>query len=67
MEKISTRIFMGASLVFGATGILLVLFGGPDDNAPVNQVFMKILLICVFVILPSFAFSVASKYLSDKK
>lgn len=66
MEKISTRIFIGASLVFGATGILLVLFGGPDDNAPINQVLIKMLMICVFVILPSFAFSIAAKYLNGK-
>lgn len=67
MEKIATRIFIGASLVFGATGILLVLVGGPDDNAPINQLLIKILMISVFIILPSFAFSVAVKYLNGKK
>ena len=66
MEKLATRIFIGASLVFGVTGITLALFGGPDDNAPLNQFLMKILMICVFTILPSFAFLVASKYLNGK-
>lgn len=67
MEKVATRIFIGASLVFGMTGILLVLIGGPDDESkPLNQMLMKVLMICVFVILPSFAFLVASKYLNSK-
>lgn len=67
MEKVATRIFIGASLVFGMTGILLVLVGGPDDESkPLNQMLMKVLMICVFVILPSFAFLVASKYLNGK-
>ena len=63
MQKISTRIFVCASIAFGIVGLSLVLFGGPDDNAPVNQVLMKLLMACVFIILPSFALSVASKYL----
>lgn len=68
MEKIATRTFIGASLVFGATGILLVLAGGPDDDTnPLNRFLMNLLLICVFVILPSFAVSVAGKYLNGKK
>ncbi len=64
MQKISTRIFIGASVAFGIAGLCLVLFGGPNDNAPVNQVLMKVLLTCVFIAIPSFAISVSSKYLS---
>lgn len=68
MEKIATRIFIGASLVFGVAGILLVLVGGPDDDSnPLNQLLMKVILISVFVILPSFAVSVAGKYLNGKR
>jgi hypothetical protein len=66
MEKVSTRIFIYASVAFGIVGICLVLFGGPNDNAPVNQIFMRLLMACVFIILPSFALSVASKYLGNK-
>ncbi|MFA5022750.1 MAG: hypothetical protein WC385_02630 [Candidatus Paceibacterota bacterium] len=64
MQKIATRIFIYSSIAFGVVGILLVLFGGPNDNAPVNQFFMRLVLACVFIILPSFALSVAGKYLS---
>ena len=64
MQKISTLIFMCASIVFGIVGLGLVVFGGQNDNDPVNQIFIKLLMACVFIILPSFALSVASKYLS---
>lgn len=63
MQKIPTRIFIGASIAFGVFGIGLVLFGGPNDNAPVNQFFMRLIMASVFFILPSFALSVAGKYL----
>lgn len=66
MQKISTRIFICSSIAFGIIGLGLVLFGGPDDNAPVNQVLMRLLMACIFIILPSFAMSLASKYLSNK-
>lgn len=66
MQKISTRVFICASIAFGVVGLGLVLFGGPNDNAPVNQVFMRLLMACVFVILPSFALSIASKYLDSR-
>ena len=66
MQKISTRIFICASIAFGVFGIGLVLFGGQNDNALVNQVFMRLIMACVFIILPSFALSVAGKYLDDK-
>jgi drug/metabolite transporter (DMT)-like permease len=63
MQKITTKIFVWASIAFGLVGITLVLFGGPSDNMQPNITLMKILLACVFIILPSFALSVASKYL----
>ncbi|MFA6554293.1 MAG: hypothetical protein WCS89_02180 [Candidatus Paceibacterota bacterium] len=63
MQKISTRIFICASIAFGIVGLCLVLFGGQNDNAPVNQFIMRLLMTCVFIILPSFALSVAGKYL----
>ncbi len=66
MQKISTRIFICASVAFGIAGICLVLFGGQNDNSHINQVIMRIIMACVFVILPSFALSVAGKYLSDR-
>jgi hypothetical protein len=62
MQKIATSVFIGASLVFGVLGILVVIIQ-PDDNA----VLSRLLLATVFVILPSFALSVAGKYLSSKR
>ena len=69
MQKIATRVFMGASLVFGVTGILFILsLPGRDDNnmSDLSIVLQKILFTCVFIILPSFALSVAGKYLNGK-
>lgn len=61
MQKIATRVFIYASIVFGILGILVVLIQ-PDDDA----ILSKLLFITVFIILPSFALSVASKYLNGK-
>lgn len=66
MQKTATRIFICASIAFGIVGLSLVLFGGPDDNAPINQFLMRLLMACVFIILPSFALSIAGKYLNSK-
>ena len=68
MQKISTRIFIYSSIVFGVIGMLVVITGsGPDaPDSPISEIFIRLLFATVFVILPSFALSVASKYLSDK-
>jgi hypothetical protein len=68
VQKIATRVFMAASLAFGVTGILLVITGfGPDQPDTPTTIFLgKILFACVFIILPSFALSVATKYLDGK-
>lgn len=70
MQKISTRVFICASIAFGILGILVVLTlpanGGDADASVINIVFRKLLFISVFFILPSFALSVASKYLNGK-
>ncbi len=65
MQKIATRAFIYASIAFGIIGILLVLSNEGDNSEP-NQTLMRMLLATVFIILPSFALSVASKYLNDK-
>ena len=68
MQKIATRVFMYSSIAFGVIGILLVLVGGPYGNNPSlwNQRLHQLLLITVCIILPSFALSVAGKYLNGK-
>jgi Na+/H+ antiporter NhaA len=65
MQKTATQIFIGASIVFGVVGVLMVLAMPDNDqqSSPTHIVLMKLLLATVFVILPSFALSVAGKYL----
>jgi len=64
MQKISTRVFIYSSVAFGVIGILLVLSNAGDNSEP-NITLMKLLLTTVFIILPSFALSIAGKYLKD--
>ncbi|MET0979673.1 MAG: hypothetical protein ABWX90_00260 [Candidatus Saccharimonadales bacterium] len=68
MQKIATRIFIYASLIFGILGILVVLTGsGPDKpDSVLSEALIKLLAIDVFVILSSFALSIAGKYLNGK-
>ncbi len=61
MQKIATRVFIIASLTFGALGILVVITQPRDGD-----VLSRLLMATVIVILASFALSVAGKYLSDK-
>jgi uncharacterized MnhB-related membrane protein len=65
MQKITTRIFIVASICFGIIGICIVLTaGGPDTpDTPLTETLMRLLFATVFIILPSFALSIASKYL----
>ncbi len=68
MQKIATKVFICASVVFGILGILSILTSSPDgidaNNSDFNKLIMKLLMVTVFIILPSFALSVASKYLN---
>lgn len=68
MQKIATKIFIYSSIVFGIIGILVVITAsGPDTpDSNTSEVFIRLLFATVFVILPSFALSVASKYLNDR-
>ncbi len=68
MQKIATRVFIYASIVFGIIGILVVITGsGPDTpDSNISQVFIRLLFATVFVILPSLALSIAGKYLKDR-
>lgn len=67
MQKIATRIFIGSSIAFGVLGILIVLTSseeGAGDNSVLNRILMRLIFATVFIILPSFALSVAGKYLN---
>jgi hypothetical protein len=68
MQKIATRVFVYASIVFGVLGILVVLTGsGPDKpDSVLSEVLIRLLFATVFIILPSFALSIAGKYLNGK-
>lgn len=68
MQKIATRIFIYASITFGVLGVLMVLTSPAhdEDGSDLNLILMKLLMTTVFIILPSFALSVASKYLNGK-
>lgn len=68
MQKIATRVFITASLVFGILGTTMVLTGLEPDGETygIGLVISKLFMVSVFVILSSFALSVASKYLNSK-
>lgn len=68
MQKIATRVFIYSSIVFGIIGILVVITAsGPDTpDSKISEILIRLLFATVFFILPSFALSVASKYLNDK-
>jgi hypothetical protein len=68
MQKIATRLFIYSSIAFGIVGVLVILTSSENDNnsSDLNKILMKLLMITVFIILPSFALSVATKYLNSK-
>lgn len=69
MQKIATLVFISASVAFGILGITMVLGGfDPDErNTGFELVITKLFMVSVFVILTSFALSVAGKYLNGKR
>ena len=68
MQKIATRIFIYSSIVFGIIGILVVITAsGPDTpDSNISEILIRLLFATVFIVLPSFALSLAGKYLNDK-
>jgi hypothetical protein len=68
MQSIATRVFIYASLFFGVLGIVMILTGidPGDEGSVVEMVVSKAFMASIFVILTSFALSVAGKYLSGK-
>lgn len=68
MQKIATRVFICASITFGIIGVALTLtspFGPDQTDTPLQMVLARLLFATVFIILPSFALSIAGRYLSD--
>ena len=66
MQKIATKVFIYSSIIFGIIGILVVLTAsGPDKaDSQMSEILIRMLFATVFVILPSFALSLAGKYLN---
>ena len=61
--------FVYSSVAFGIIGILVVLTlpdNGDANSSSIHIMLMKLMFTTVFFILPSFALSVAGKYLSGK-
>lgn len=68
MQKIATKVFICASVLFGILGVFMAVSGiDPDQTGSgLEQVLGKLFMATVFVILSSFALSVAGKYLNGK-
>jgi hypothetical protein len=68
MQKIATQVFICSSILFGIIGILIVITAsGPDTpDSTLSEILIRLLFATVFVILPSFALSIAGKYLSNR-
>jgi Na+/H+ antiporter NhaA len=69
MQKIATQVFIYTSVAFGIIGLIFVFTipGRNQQNSDLNILLIRLLMTCVFIILPSFALSVAGKYLDGKK
>lgn len=67
MQKIATQIFIYSSIAFGVIGMLIVFnAGGPNTpDTRLDQTLIRLLFTTVFIILPSFALSVAGKFLRN--
>ncbi|TXH00254.1 MAG: hypothetical protein E6P95_03945 [Candidatus Moraniibacteriota bacterium] len=69
MQRIATKIFIYASITFGIIGVTLMLaspFGPDQPDTPLQTFLLRLLFSTVFIILPSFALSIAGKYLDGK-
>ena len=68
MQKIATKVFIYASVLFGVLGVIQVITmpGNDNESSDFNQLLMRLLVATEFVVLSSFALSVAGKYLKDK-
>lgn len=64
MQKITTKIFIWASIAFAIVGMIMVLT--TSESTGPNPTMLRFLFATVIVILTSFALSVASKYLNSK-
>lgn len=64
MQKIATKVFVGASIAFAIIGFIMVIT--TSESTGPNPTMLRFLFASVIVILTSFALSVASKYLNGR-
>lgn len=64
MQKIATQIFIYSSILFGIIGMCIVITAsGPDTpDTRLDETLIRLLFGTVFIILPSFALSVAGRF-----
>jgi len=64
MQKIATQIFIYSSILFGIIGMCIVITAsGPDTpDTRLDETLIRFLFGTVFIILPSFALSVAGRF-----
>lgn len=69
IQIFTTKVFMYSSLAFGVAGVSLVMMADAtgDFSNFLREIFLRTLITCVFVILPSFALSIAGKFLLTTK
>jgi predicted membrane channel-forming protein YqfA (hemolysin III family) len=69
MQKIATRVFVFASVCFGVIGIAFMLTapGASESPSSFNHGLFIALGVAGFVVLASFALSVAGKYLMNDR
>ncbi|OQA37310.1 MAG: hypothetical protein BWY53_00003 [Parcubacteria group bacterium ADurb.Bin326] len=67
MQKIATQVFIYASIAFGILGLgVVITASGPDKaDSQISEIFIRLMFATVFIILPSFALSIAGKYLKN--
>lgn len=68
MQKTATKVFVYSSILFGILGVIMVLTGmDPDENnVGFELVVTKLFMASIFIILSSFALSIAGKYLNGR-
>ena len=68
MQRVATRVFVVSSLCFGVVGILFaVTLPREGEASDLNHLLFVLLASLGFVVLSSFALSVAGKYLNGGK
>ncbi len=66
MQKIATQVFIYSSITFGVLGIIIFFLIADNDTGMFQEIVMRTLGATVFIILSSFAVSIAGKFLQSR-